>query len=253
MRLPFAPADYIQPLTDAMAGFAAIAATTDLDAPIALNKKWALAGLVRHLGGIHRWAAAIVETGKRVSGAPKPPLGADLARWYQESAEALSSAIAKSRPDSTCWNFTKDPRVTAFWYRRQLHETIIHGRDADAATGTIRAIPLGVAADGVDEVFTVMLPTVRRWGTKLPPRLTGPVLVHATDSGHRWLLTPTDDVHPAVKRQPGATVLADATVRATADSLLMALWGRATVAEADVTVDGDVEMARAFLDARLTP
>lgn len=252
-RLPLRPHDCLQLLRVEMDQFAAIAQSTDLTSPIRLNKKWALSGLVRHLGGIHLWAASIVRTGKRVQGAPKPPRGTDLGQWYRSSADELHSALENTDPTAPCWNFTKEPRTAAFWFRRQLHETVIHGRDADTAAGAIRPIAPRLAADGIDEVLGVMLPVVRRWGSKLPPRLSAPMLLHARDSGHRWLLDPTQDAFPAARRL--GTAQADAAVYASAraEDLLLLLWGRVTSEAANITFNGDRAMAVAFLQGRLTP
>jgi uncharacterized protein (TIGR03083 family) len=256
-ELPWAPADYLAPLATEMAAFETIVASHDPETPVPVSRTWKLRGLASHLGGIHRWAAEIVRSGVRSSSVPKLPDGADPARWYREGADILLDALGSADYAAPCWNFTKMPRVKGFWTRRQLHETTIHGRDADLAIGARRMIEPILAADGVDEVLRTMLPVAHRWGDRMPPQLPGPVLIRLTDTGHGWLLTPNGEPVPAVDGpDAGAsdrTRAAAITVTGDAQDVLLLLWQRRELATSGVTVDGDAAVVGAFLHGQITP
>ncbi|MCM4083126.1 maleylpyruvate isomerase N-terminal domain-containing protein [Paractinoplanes hotanensis] len=253
VALPLPAQDHLRALAEEMDAFATIAAKADLGLPVAIHRSWGLGGLVGHLGSIHRWAAENVRTGKR-SRAPKPDHD-DMARWYRESADILLDRLAATDPDSPCWNFSVVPRTAAFWFRRQLHETTIHGRDADLAIGPARPVDAAIAADGVDEVLRVMLAVGHRWDGRPLPALTGPILVSLTDTGHGWLLSPSDrpvpDVTGPMADVSGVTPVT--TLSGTAEQVLLTLWQRVPFAETPARVEGDDDLLRRLLRAQITP
>ncbi len=255
--LPWAPADYLAPLAAEMAAFETIVASHDPETPVPVSRTWKLRGLASHLGGIHRWAAETVRTGVRSSLVPRLPEGADPARWYRDGADILLETLGSADYAAPCWNFTKMPRVKGFWTRRQLHETTIHGRDADLAFGAPRMIEPTLAADGVDEVLRTMLPVTHRWGDRMPPQLPGPALIRLTDTGHTWLLTPTGEPVPAVEGPDAGgsarATVADITVTGRAQDMLLLLWQRSALATSGVTVAGDAAAINAFLRGQITP
>jgi uncharacterized protein (TIGR03083 family) len=255
--LPWAPADYLAPLAAEMAAFEAIVASHDPDTPVPVSRTWKLRGLASHLGGIHRWAAENVRTGVRSSPVPKMPDGADPARWYREGADILLETLGSADYAAPCWNFTKMPRVKGFWPRRQLHETTIHGRDADLAFGPPRPIEPALAADGVDEVLRTMLPVTHRWGGRMPPQLPGAVLIRLSDTGHAWLLTPNGEAVPAVEGPDadGSDRLRAVAITMTgrAEDMLLLLWQRFDLATSGVRVEGDAASVEAFIGGQITP
>lgn len=255
--LPWAPADYLAPLAAEMAAFEAIVASHDPDTPVPVSRTWKLRGLASHLGGIHRWAAENVRSGVRSSTVPKLPDGADPARWYREGADILLDTLGSADHAAPCWNFTKMPRVKGFWTRRQLHETTIHGRDADLAFGPPRPVAPILAADGVDEVLQALLPVAHRWGDRMPPQLPGPVLMRLTDTGHSWLLTPDGEPVPTVEGPNASasvrTRVVAITVTGRAEDILLLLWQRSDLSASGVRVEGDVAAVNAFLHGQITP
>lgn len=243
--LPLAPHDYLPYLAQEMTEFEDLLRTGDLDAPVVACGDWRLRELGVHLGDVHRWATRIVVTGEvcREEFAPDP--GVALHEWYAESAAALLAALRAADPVAPCWHFAAGQRVTAFWFRRQAQETTVHRVDAQRAVGAEDQLDPLVAADGVDEVLTAMLPKVRRWHE--PPPLSAPLLLHATDTGHSWLIEP-DDLPRARLVDAGS---AAATVQTSAANLLLALWKRQALRQAWIT--GDATVATSFLSAPLTP
>jgi len=79
-------------------------------------------------------------------------------------------------------------RRAGFWPRRQLHEVVVHLWDVrsvdDPTPDSLADVPGEVTADGVDELLQ-MAPS--RLDSNRSP-LPGPLALHATDTGSRWLL-----------------------------------------------------------------
>ncbi len=80
-------------------------------------------------------------------------------------------------------------RRAAFWQRRQAHEAAIHRYDAQLAAGSPQPVNGTLAADGVDELLTVLGP--RSFGAALagPPAT---LHLHCTDRQGEWLVRLTD-------------------------------------------------------------
>src|SRR5277367_835117 len=70
---------------------------------------WDAAELVRHMGGILVWMAAVVTSGERVSRRsldPEPQDPADLPPWYLDSLERALDVLGSARPDAEVWTFS---------------------------------------------------------------------------------------------------------------------------------------------------
>ncbi|GAA3737515.1 uncharacterized protein (TIGR03083 family) [Spinactinospora alkalitolerans] len=202
-----------------------------LDAEVPTCPGWRVRDLLRHTGGVHRWATEIV-------GAPcaRPPGGqrtrelmeswpeddAGLLGWFAEGHRRLVEILDAAPQDTECWSFLPAPSPVAFWARRQAHETTVHRLDAEAAAGAAAAapVPADLAADGIEELLTGFF--ARRDGriTADPART---LAVRAADTGHHWPVTVAPhgvDVAP----HPDA---AECTVSGPAADLYALLWNRA--------------------------
>lgn len=251
--LPFGTARYREWLPEQMTAFEDAVRRGDPDARVPWAKRWRLRNLTEHLASVHRWAAEIVSTRKRPALWPKAPAGLDLPDLYRHAADLLLKALDEADPDSPCWVFGPGPRVTSFWFRRQTQETTVHLWDAGAAAGDPAPINPLIAADGIDEAFTVMLPRRHRWHEAELPELPGPLLIAPTDTAHRWLLTPEEGRPvPAVTLNPPAGD-ATAQVSGEAETLLLWIWGRIPPATDQITVTGDPSPFTAFIAAGITP
>ncbi|MFC8600386.1 maleylpyruvate isomerase N-terminal domain-containing protein [Isoptericola sp. NPDC057191] len=226
--------------------FAAAAADADLDARVPACGDWRARDLVLHLAGVHHWAAGMaVGDPTRSEDLPEPAGGAPgLAALYRRHATALRVTLDAAGLDGAARTLLGDGPAS-FWWRRQVHETLVHLHDLHAARAGSATAALGDVAveatvwgDAVDEVITMFQPRQVHLGRMAPP--ADAVRVEATDLGWSWLLgAPEAD--------------AAAAVRGPAHGLALLLWGRLTAEEAGIVVDGDAAAARRLLDAPLVP
>nr|WP_242384297.1 maleylpyruvate isomerase N-terminal domain-containing protein [Thermobispora bispora] len=127
-----------------------------LGAPVPTCPGWLIRDLLRHTGGVHRWATAFVSTGRAEPYGPDErrgfftaPPDDGLLDWYLESHAELVRTLKDADPDLECWAFLPAPSPLAFWARRQAHETAIHRVDAELAAGhAITPFDPAFAADG---------------------------------------------------------------------------------------------------------
>ncbi len=218
------------------------------DGSVPTCPEWTVGDLVRHLGGVQRWATGYVADGRRevwavdldeVVGAW--PGDDALLEWFTVGAEALAVALEQADPDLECWTFLRATSPLAMWARRQAHESAIHRVDAELAAGpSTSAFDPTFAADGVDELLTCFV--VRsKTGLRRRPRRT--MRVVATDAPGDWLVHIGPD---GVVTQPGSPG-ADAEVHGPAADLDLLLWNRGDGRDG-VQVDGDPAVLELFLD-----
>ncbi len=231
--------DHIAVLREEGERLAAAAAATDLDTPIPTCPTWRMRDLVRHLGGIHRWAALTVREAH-----PKPvgefaevvgtlPGDAELVAWFREGLAGLTGALEAAPADLECWSFLPAPSALAFWARRQAHETAIHRVDAESPRAVITPFAPEIGADGVDEL---VMGFASRRGNRLradPPRTLG---FAPADADAAWLVRIGPDGATAARERGEA----DCTLRGSASDLYLLLWNRR---ELDgIEVDGDASL-----------
>ncbi|MFI5426481.1 maleylpyruvate isomerase family mycothiol-dependent enzyme [Aeromicrobium sp. UC242_57] len=138
------------------------------DEPVPACPGWTVRDLAEHLGGVHRWAAAIVLSGQRLA-PPRPLVEDPVDRWYAGTAQALLAALRAVSPAEEVPNFTRMGETAAFWPRRQMHQTLVHAVDAAQALGRDEAdwtVAPAIAADGIDEVLQVFFPRMTARGTR---------------------------------------------------------------------------------------
>lgn len=161
------------------------------DAAVPTCPEWVVRDLVRHQGGVHRWAARFV------SEARTEPLDADLetlvggwpsdselVTWFRAGHRQLVEALREAPSDLECWTFLRAPSPLAMWARRQAHETAIHRVDAEAALGEdVTPHSPALATDGVDELLQRFV-TRRSSRYRLDPART--IDIHAVDTAAVW-------------------------------------------------------------------
>jgi uncharacterized protein (TIGR03083 family) len=206
---------------------------------------WTARELVTHVGGVHRWAAAIVRTAAATHDVPEGeavgqgPDDSELIEWFVDGHNALVATLRAASPQLACFTFLPAPSPLAFWARRQAHETAIHRADAEAAAGTHTAFEATFAQDGVAELLL-------GFAARRSNAITRPgVLALRADDGPHWR------VEFGGERNIAKTVEApdaDAVVAGSSDEIYRWLWNRPSSA----TVTGDPTLAAAWRNVRVT-
>jgi uncharacterized protein (TIGR03083 family) len=245
---PLRPAEYLAHLARGVEAFAATLETGDLRAPVPACQPWDLCALAHHLGNVHRWArGAVVDRRPPPEGSGGPPDRAPLVAWYREGARALLETLRSTDPDAECWTFGPGPHAAAFWMRRQAHETAMHAFDAARSQKVAAAFDPRLALDGIDEVVRMFFPRQVRLERMEP--LTDSLALEPLDApGARFVLA-CDGAGP----ESAQDAPAQASLRASAQELLLLLWGRLELGATRASVEGDREAANRILSARLTP
>jgi uncharacterized protein (TIGR03083 family) len=199
---------------------------------------WDVRTLVKHVGGVHRWAADIVDSrsttfdtraGQAVGSGPEDD---ELVEWFHNGFAALLATLSSAAPDLECCTFLPADSPRHFWARRQAHETAVHRADAQgAANGVVEPFEAPFAQDGIAELLHGF---ARRKANASGRRAT--IGLDAAD-GPCWLITLGGERTDAVEQPDvgGTNVL----VRGLSSDLYLWLWNRPS----DAIVDGDAELA----------
>jgi uncharacterized protein (TIGR03083 family) len=197
-RMPadaFTTADHITLLAAETDRFASSLTGADLDATVITCPDWTVRDLVAHVGGLHRWSAALVASGVVAetwrSSLPLhyPGDAASLEAWRDWLTAGAADAcrtLAAAEPATAVWAWGADQHAR-FWRRRMLFETAIHRIDLDLTRGRAAELPPGVAVEGIDELLE-NLPFVARWNDQVATlRGRGEMLgFAATDASASW-------------------------------------------------------------------
>jgi uncharacterized protein (TIGR03083 family) len=222
------------------------AAQTRWDRPVPHCPDWDAAELVRHMGSILRWQAAIVSTGERVNRRtlePAPPENpADLPVWYLAGLSEILQVFGSADPEATTWTFSRlGEQRAGWWLRRFPVEVAVHRWDAehavahdelDHAQGDALLQPIDgeVAAAGIEEFLVEFLPGLL--AREDLEGLTGTLHLHAVDGPTEWLID-LDDGGKAVAEHAKA----DTAVRGTRSDLLLWLNNRGPLESLEVFGD----------------
>ncbi|HEY0871366.1 MAG TPA: maleylpyruvate isomerase family mycothiol-dependent enzyme [Acidothermaceae bacterium] len=222
------------------------ARAASMDAVVPPCPGWTVRDLVTHVGGVHRWAAAIVggalsdsddATGGQVG---KGPDDAQLLEWFRDGHRALVQTLQEAPSDLACFTFLPAPSPLAFWARRQAHETAIHRADAEAVGGVVSVFDTEFARDGIDEIL-------RGFASRPRPEMQSATLKVQLDAvpdtwvirfGPRGLTVSTDAARALV---------ADLTVSGSASSVYLWLWNR----PAEVSLVGDPRVVELWRQIRV--
>ncbi|OEU96723.1 maleylpyruvate isomerase family mycothiol-dependent enzyme [Streptomyces oceani] len=207
----------------------------DLAVSIEHCGEWTLRDVAEHLGSSNLWvAAAVTEHHGKYEPAPSPRDPGGLVRWFEESSTILLNAL-DTDPSASAWTF-HPPHTVRFWQRRRALEALIHRWDAENALGVTRSLAPVLAGEGVAEVFDTMAPRQIARGRAQHPQHA--LRLQATDTGTSWVYG------------PGTAV---ATLAATAEELVLLLWGRMCSSDAAFSWTGDQECGLLVLAGTLTP
>jgi uncharacterized protein (TIGR03083 family) len=227
----------------------AIRAGGDLTQPIDGCPDWDLGALVEHVGILHRFIVAGIDSGDTPSVQAEPPADRrDYADWFTEGAVALEATLAGKPDDELCWTFFSNaPKEIGTWVRRQCQELAVHRYDAElAATGTAEAIDPDIAKDGIDEFFDLFLGRV----DKRRPIRIGDLAVQLqsldNDGDDRAWMVRCSDGPPVVTREHAK---GDVALQGPSNALLLALWGRVEPGEMGLELYGSPDDWARFHEA----
>ncbi|HYA00761.1 MAG TPA: maleylpyruvate isomerase family mycothiol-dependent enzyme [Candidatus Binatia bacterium] len=232
-------AEHIAHLQDNGERLARAALAAGLDAPVPSCPGWDVRALVRHIGGVHRWATLYVAGGRMTPTTAEEDAAifsavgdGELLAWFGRGHSGLVTALRESDADLLCWTFLAAPSPLAFWARRQAHETAIHRVDAEIAAGWSVACPPDLAADGIDELLCGFLSRPRGRLVSDPP-VTLSVWTDDTDDG--WTMSIEPDRRVVSRDVQGD---ADCRLSGPASDLYLLLWNR-QAGDDSVRVEGD--------------
>jgi uncharacterized protein (TIGR03083 family) len=170
--------------------------------------------------------------------------GPASAAWILEGGATLLRTLRSTDPVIDMWAWGSDQHVR-FWSRRQLHETVIHRVDLELAAHKEPTVDEVVALDGIDE-FLVNLPSSKSFSAGATELMehSGQLAFSELDGGRRW--------HVDVARggmgisRDGRP--ADVELTANGRDLLLVLYRRRHIDEANVGVAGDRDLLDFWLE-----
>ncbi|MEM7094747.1 MAG: maleylpyruvate isomerase family mycothiol-dependent enzyme [Actinomycetota bacterium] len=240
MAVGLSGAEMLGALEREAARIAEVVTAEGLAEPVPRLGRWKVRDVVAHLGGVHEWAARIVRDRSRDGpGFRKSKLdGDELLTWFADGAADLITVLGDADLDDPCPNFNPGSEPTVgWWLRRQLHETAVHRWDIERALDALSSIEPDQALDAVGEFLDVY---VRTRGKHV---LDAPLVIESTEPAAQWLLTPAKKPGRIdVETLDGHEANADSSVVGPPEGLLLALWGRLTVAEAGLALTGDANV-----------
>jgi uncharacterized protein (TIGR03083 family) len=207
-------------------------ATADLDAIVPSCPEWSVRDLAHHIGRVQWFWGENVAAGDAdtMPGEVRvePPADGDLLAWLGWCTYSLLHALRDAGPDAPCWAWWDGPKTAGAVARHQAQEVSVHRWDAELAaestgSGFVAVEPLSpeVATDGVPEFMETMV------GARIEA-LTGGVTLTATDTGGNWQVGAAD---------AGTGSSRSAELRAPASDLVLMLYRRLPVPDADVVGD----------------
>ncbi|MGV9800875.1 maleylpyruvate isomerase family mycothiol-dependent enzyme [Mycobacterium sp. NPDC003449] len=221
--------------TDVIAIQAVALADRDLTGPVPTCPGWTIADLLGHLWSIQSWVRQILRT-REVGQIPDP--ATDPTQAVADFIDGIPDYLTAMRAidaDEPCWGLGPKPRRAGFWIRRQAHEHAVHHADLHRALGTDPELDPAFAADGADEILSIMYPRQVRLGRSEP--VADPIRFRTTDTGDEWTI---GDGEPT------------ATVTATAADLYLGLWKRLDLLD-NSRIEGDRDAVHRALKLALGP
>ncbi|MBT8211670.1 MAG: maleylpyruvate isomerase family mycothiol-dependent enzyme [Acidimicrobiia bacterium] len=242
------------------ARFAELISSTPSDAPVPSCPGWSMADLAWHLTEVQEFWHKIVEDRRTSPDGMERldrPGDAELPALFRTESAKLVGSLAACDGQEPCWSWHSGGSTTGWVMRRQAHEALIHRVDAELGADARSEVDPVLAADGVDEVLTVMLDAsdLPEWASF--ERTGQTVAVSLTDQPGSWNLelgrfsgtSPNSGIaydDPAV-RLLGDVAAATTRISGPAAAMDLWLWGRGS-SEA-LEVEGEEVAAEFVRDA----
>jgi uncharacterized protein (TIGR03083 family) len=188
-----APQEYADAVRAETAALVVAAEAAGSGAAVPSCPDWTVSDLLAHIGRVQNWAASVIEARTtdpvRFRDLEKPPEdAAGRLAYVRAGGPRLADALAAVDPHTPIWTFATEGAgagTAAFWQRRQAHEAAVHRYDAELAAGTPGPVDGARAADGLDELLTIMGP--RAFGDG-PDGAPATLHLHCTDRDGEWLV-----------------------------------------------------------------
>ncbi|HTI23672.1 MAG TPA: maleylpyruvate isomerase family mycothiol-dependent enzyme [Kutzneria sp.] len=223
--------DYVPHFRREIAAFEDAVRAADGAPPVPSCPGWSMPDLVAHLGRVHRYVIHIVEhrlttpPDRALLTQPTVPRGPGLVDWFADGAATLAELFSNRDPAEPVWTWSQEQTV-GFWARTQTIEAAVHRWDAENAIGTAEPVDGDLAADAIEQNFTVMAP-FRRAQTQAPPGLGERIRLRRTDGDDIWTVAfDGDSVRLIDRTEPRHIELIG-----TASDLMLFLWQRIPVDE----------------------
>lgn len=220
----------------------------DVQQPVAACPGWGVGRVVAHLGCVHRWATALLQAdppsffgrGDIESSAPRD---ASVFDWYREGLGPMFDELQRGCLDDPVATWAGE-RPRRWWLRRLAHESAVHRFDVEHALTTPSPMDAELAADNIDELFDLFVPSEFDAARFSAGGNDGKTMhLHCTDVDGEWLI----GFHEAGVSVDRRHAKGDVAVRGTASDLCLVLWNRQDVARCEVF--GDAPLLDEFLDA----
>jgi uncharacterized protein (TIGR03083 family) len=196
-----------------------------LAGPVPTCPGWSVRDLALHVGQFCGfWTHVLCEgTGRGKTPYPEEPEGDGMVEWLWTLGAHLVLELQATPSDTEVWTWYDADRSAKFVARRCANELAVHRYDAQSARGTCSSIATDLAADGIDEMLSVLTTARPRSG-----RTTGQTLhLHATDCDAEWLVTLHRDRIDFSRRHAKA----DFALRGAVSDLELALYDRPPIGE----------------------
>lgn len=193
---------------------------------------WSVGDLVEHIGQVHRFWAQIATGLDRDSvvreSAPAPEL---VVEWFEHGLARLVDTLRSADPGAPIWTWAPVEDPTVDWiFRRMAQETTVHRWDAQSAVGHPDQIGAEFAADGIDELLYVFLPSE----PQLHKGDGRTAHIHCTDVPGEWHIRMDDGGFTVTREHEKG----DVALRGPASDLLLALWERIPLSRLETLGDG---------------
>ncbi len=236
--------DYIDALRREGHTLLVAASDAGLNARVPSCPKWDVRELVRHIGGVHHWAAKQVKecrtdeiSGKLVDIVGGWPSDDELLAWAAQQHTTLVSIFEGADRSLPYWTWLPGTTPFTMWTRRQAHETSIHRVDAELAAGSVSPFAPDFATDGVDELLLAMVGNRRK---KLSVNAPQTLHLQATDISRTWTVVMSPKGFEMYQDQYAD---GDCRVVGSAAAIYRTVWHRGPQ---DVAVEGDASVLGAW-------
>lgn len=134
-----------------------------LDAQVPQCAGWSVRDVVGHVGAVYGHKIAALRLGRQPREGewtlwPNSDVPADdVVDWCHGLLHDLAAELCHGVSTDPAWTWWPPDQTRGFWQRRMALETAVHRTDVESAVGDLSPIAADLAADGVDEVLSVML------------------------------------------------------------------------------------------------